>query len=76
MPSDFTPETEYHPPGETPVPPVGLRTLGFGAPLRWLALGWRDFLRAPGIGSFYGACFVAMGWALMAVFESSFEVLR
>jgi uncharacterized membrane protein len=40
-------------------------------PLRWLALGWRDFRRAPGIGLFYGSCFTVMGWALLAVFESS-----
>ncbi|MDP1900535.1 MAG: DUF2189 domain-containing protein [Rubrivivax sp.] len=48
-----------------------LRTLTLADPLRWLALGWRDFIRAPGIGLFYGACFVAMGWALLFVFESS-----
>jgi uncharacterized membrane protein len=44
--------------------PLRLRDLG-----RWLALGWRDFMRAPAIGLFYGACFVAMGWALLSVFE-------
>ncbi len=40
-------------------------------PLRWLALGWRDYARHPGIGSFYGLCFMAMGWALMKVFEQA-----
>jgi uncharacterized membrane protein len=50
-------------------PPIQLRTLGLGDPPRWLARGWRDFLRAPGIGLFYGACFMVMGWALMKVFE-------
>ena len=44
-----------------------LRPLAWGAPLQWLALGWRDFIRCPGIGLFYGACFMAMGWLLMAV---------
>ena len=34
-------------------------------------LGWSDFRRAPGIGLFYGACFVGMGWALVKVFERS-----
>ena len=68
---DPHPDAEYRPPGEPDPPAVALRTLGYGAPLRWLALGWRDFTRAPGIGAFYGACFVAMGWALVAVFESS-----
>ena len=48
-----------------------LNPLGYGDPLRWLAAGWRDFLRAPGIGVFYGACFVVMGWALLKVYESA-----
>ena len=48
---------------------ITLRPLGLGDPLRWLLLGWRDFLRCPGIGLFYGACFMAMGWLLMTVFE-------
>ena len=48
---------------------IRLRPLGWGAPLRWLRLGVRDFGRAPGIGLFYGACFVAMGWALMWVYQ-------
>nr|WP_297357346.1 DUF2189 domain-containing protein [uncultured Caldimonas sp.] len=43
--------------------------LSFGAPLRWLALGWRDFVRCPGIGCFYGTCFALMGWTLMLVFR-------
>ena len=34
------------------------------APLRWLALGWRDFARCPKIGLFYGLCFFLMGQAL------------
>jgi uncharacterized membrane protein len=50
-------------------PPIALRTLRLGDPLRWLRLGWRDFVRAPGIGLFYGTCFMVMGWALLAVFE-------
>ena len=46
-----------------------LRPLAASAPLHWLAAGWRDFLRCPGIGLFYGACFMAMGWLLMTVFQ-------
>jgi uncharacterized membrane protein len=46
-----------------------LQPLRLGEPLRWLALGWRDFIRCPGIGLFYGACFMAMGWLLMTAFE-------
>ncbi len=48
---------------------IPLRRLGLADPLRWLARGWGDFRRCPGIGLFYGACFMAMGWALMTVFE-------
>ena len=51
--------------------PIELRPLSFADPLRWLALGWRDFLRAPGIGLFYGACFMGMGWALLKVFQQA-----
>jgi uncharacterized membrane protein len=46
-----------------------LQTLRWRDPFVWLLLGWRDFRRAPAIGLFYGACFAAMGWALMKVFE-------
>jgi uncharacterized membrane protein len=57
-------------PPESPADePVELRTLALADPLRWLALGWRDFRRTPHIGLFYGACFMAMGWTLLAVFE-------
>ncbi|MGY4826959.1 DUF2189 domain-containing protein [Sphaerotilaceae bacterium SBD11-9] len=49
---------------DLPLHPLHLRDIG-----RWLALGARDFARAPAIGLFYGGCFVAMGWALLAVFQ-------
>ncbi|HNT38414.1 MAG TPA: DUF2189 domain-containing protein [Rubrivivax sp.] len=52
----------------TPRPTIELRALAFADPLRWLAAGWRDFRRAPGIGLFYGGCFAAMGWALLQVY--------
>ena len=58
------------PPPEPP-PALVLRSLSYGAPLTWLQLGWRDFLRAPGIGLFYGLCFMVMGWALILVFDAS-----
>lgn len=48
-----------------------LRLPAFGDPFRWLALGARDFARAPAVGLFFGACFVAMGWALLKVFENA-----
>lgn len=49
---------------DIPLQPLRPRDIG-----RWLRLGWRDFLQAPGIGLFYGACFVLMGWAVLRVFE-------
>ncbi|RVU46173.1 DUF2189 domain-containing protein [Rubrivivax rivuli] len=61
------------PPSTEPSSPAApqLKPLRFGDPLRWLALGWRDFMRAPVIGLFYGACFMVMGWALLKVYESA-----
>ncbi len=50
---------------------IELRPLRYADPLRWLAAGWRDFVRAPGIGLFYGGCFVVMGWALMRMYEQA-----
>ena len=51
--------------------PIVLRTLRLRDPLRWLLLGWRDFIRCPAIGLFYGACFAGMGWALLKVYEAA-----
>jgi len=48
---------------------IPLRTLKFADIGHWLALGVRDFRRAPWVGLFYGGCFVVMGWALLAVFR-------
>ena len=61
------------PPSTEPGSPAPLRLnpLRFGDPLRWLALGWRDFIRAPGIGLSYGGCFMVMGWALLKVYENA-----
>ena len=55
-------------PAERPAMLIALRPVGWGAPLRWLAAGWHDFSRCPGIGLFYGACFMAMGWLLVTAF--------
>lgn len=46
-----------------------LATLSWRDPFHWLALGWHDFAQAPWLGMLYGACFVAMGWALLGMFE-------
>jgi uncharacterized membrane protein len=50
---------------------VALRPLRRRDPLHWLALGWRDFRRAPAIGLFYGGCFVIMAWALLEVYANA-----
>lgn len=52
-------------------PPIVLRELRLADPFHWLALGWRDFVRAPAIGLFYGGCFMVMGWTLLKVFENA-----
>ena len=52
-------------------PPIVLKPLRFADPPRWIAQGWRDFVRCPGVGLFYGACFMVMGWALMKVYEAA-----
>lgn len=46
-----------------------LNRLRWDDPLRWIAMGWRDFRRCPGIGLFYGGAFMAMGWALLGAFR-------
>jgi uncharacterized membrane protein len=48
-----------------------LPALAWSDPFRWLFCGWQDFTRTPLIGLFYGACFAAMGWTLLAVFRFS-----
>jgi uncharacterized membrane protein len=55
----------------TDAAPIVLRPLGWRDPWRWLALGVRDFARAPAIGLFYGAAFMVMGWALAAVYRKA-----
>ncbi len=47
-----------------------MRPLGLTDPLRWLRAGLGDFVAAPGIGLFYGACFWAMAVVLGLVFRN------
>ena len=68
------------PPADQPyVPPVStapmavMVPLGLRDPLRWLRLGWQDFMAAPGIGIFYGLCFWAMAAVLTLVFRNKPE---
>lgn len=59
---------EDHEPGVFDIP---LNTLSWSAPFQWLAAGWRDFRQAPALGMFFGACFVLMGYLLLAVFQQA-----
>jgi uncharacterized membrane protein len=63
-------EAAARPPSVLDMP---LAQLHWQDPFHWLSLGWRDFSRAPAIGLFYGACFVVMGWLLVACFEAAPE---
>lgn len=65
----MTTEPASDAPAPTSIFDLRLHALGWRDPLQWLRLGTRDFARAPLIGLFYGGYFVAMGWALLAVFE-------
>lgn len=56
-------------PAEAASAPIRLRALGWGAPLRWLARGAADYFGHPAISLFFGTCFMAMGWALLKIYE-------
>lgn len=55
----------------SPFPAV--RQIGLGAPLRWLAAGWHDLVRAPAASLFYGTAFSLMGWLIYLVFRHAHE---
>ncbi len=42
-----------------------VRAVSAAAPFAWLAAGARDFIAHPLPSLFYGACFAAMGWAIV-----------
>lgn len=67
LPDDATPT----PPAARDAPPIRLRHVGFGDPLRWLLRGLHDYLAHPAISLFYGVCFMAMGWTLLKVYENA-----
>jgi len=58
--------------GEDAAAPA-IRAVTVGAPLRWLAAGWRDFLANPVPSAFYGACFALMGFLLYFVFGRAYQ---
>lgn len=67
--SDPQTHTPPDPPDDASPFTIKLNTLGWRQPFQWLLLGWKDFLRHPGIGLFYGLCFMAMGWGLLTVYR-------
>ncbi len=62
----------YEPPAAVG-PRARMRRPGLSAPFVWLARGWRDLLRCPGLGAFYGLCFWVMAQVLALVFRHSPE---
>jgi uncharacterized membrane protein len=50
-----------------------VRVVRAGAPLRWLAAGWRDFRGHPLSSAFYGACFATMGYLIHVVFQHAYQ---
>jgi uncharacterized membrane protein len=53
--------------------PPSIRSVAIGAPLRWLAAGWGDFLANPAPSAFYGACFAVMGFLIQFVFGHAYQ---
>lgn len=56
----------------TPVVPAAVDPL---APLRWLRLGWIDFLRNPLPGLFHGLILAIFGWLLIGLAYDKFWLL-
>ncbi len=50
---------------------IPVAELSASDPLKWLQLGWQDFVRCPKVGLFYGVCFFAMGHALWWVVQEA-----
>ncbi len=71
FPSEPTPPPYVPPPSEAPLKEITV--LRWGAPLRWLALGWRDMSTHLAISGFYGVAFWCMALILGAVFRAKPE---
>lgn len=51
----------------SPAPTSGVRSIGFAAPLGWLARGWQDLWRQPAASLFYGVAIAVAGAAILGV---------
>lgn len=60
---------DYIPP---PLPVI--RKLDGNAPLRWLKKGWEDLLATRFKGVFYGAVFVLMGYAIVLIYATKWQL--
>jgi len=49
--------------------------IGMDAPIRWLRLGWTDFVRNPGPGLLHGGVLALFGWMLLWVAGDRFWML-
>ena len=47
--------------------PLPVRQVDPSSALKWLALGWRDFIRSPLAGLMHGAFVAVAGWVVLAV---------
>jgi uncharacterized membrane protein len=56
-------------------PGLEVREVGLAAPWHWLALGWRDFVQAPGVGLVHGTACMAFGLVLFTFAHDRFWVL-
>jgi uncharacterized membrane protein len=51
----------------SPAPTSGVRSIGFAAPLGWLARGWKDLWRQPAASLFYGVAIAVAGAVILGV---------
>jgi len=51
----------------SPAPTSGIRSIGFAAPLGWLARGWQDLWRQPAASLFYGVAIAVAGAVILGV---------
>lgn len=64
---------ELHPPATLETFPE-IRSVGLGAPWRWLIAGFRDLRRAGSASLFYGVCYAIAGWLLQVVFAHAYAL--
>ncbi len=46
---------------------IPCKELDVGDPIKWLALGFRDMVRTPGLTAFYGIMFAVIPWCITAL---------